>query len=666
MSHKAKILAVDDDNHLLNGMLRILKNAGHEVLGAKNGQGCMKILEEYEPDLILLDVILPDEDGFELCKQIKSAPRFSETYVILLSSLRTSSEAQANGLEIGADGYIARPISNKELLARVDAMLRLKAAQTEVKIRSQQNEAIAESGQLALSGTDIPTLTRHIIELISQTMKAEYLGFFKFIKHKSVFSLEYGMGWESDNLEINIDEAKGKGYDFLLYTPLSFNFGDNILHNMDIPDPFAEYDISSGVNIVVKDHAKIYGILGLYYTQKREFTRNDLNFLQSVANVLASAIERKQMEDEILDERERLAVTLRSIGDGVIATDLDCKVVLMNGIAEKLTGWKTEEAVGKELDDIFHIKSENQRDVCDNPVYEVIETGKIVNVFENTILISKDGTERIVADSGAPIFHNDGSLVGVVLVFRDVTEKLKLEKEIQKVERLESIGVLAGGIAHDFNNYLAGILGNISLASYYIESNKSTEKALDRLTKAERASISAQSLTKRLLTFSKGGLPIKQNIYINDLLEESVNLALSGSNVSPVYYLTDDIWSIEADPGQIQQVMSNLTINAKQAMPDGGIFKVFTENIELKGDHDLPLENDRYIKISLQDEGIGIPEQYIDKIFEPYFTTKQTGSGLGLAVCYSIIKNHKGYMEVESQVNKGTTFNIYLPATEIV
>ena len=390
---------------------------------------------------------------------------------------------------------------------------------------------------------------------------------------------------------------------------------------------------------------------------------NSLGELTSYDGLISDITERKQAEEALAEEKERLATTLRSIGDGVIVTDIEGKTVLINKVAEILTGWIEEEVIDKPLGEVFHIINEDTRERCENPAEKILETGGIVGLANRTVLIARDGTERIIADSGAPIRGRNSKTIGVVVVFRDITEKRRMEQELSRIEKLESIGTLAGGIAHDFNNVLTVILGNISLAMMYLETGRAADKIIERLTEAERASMLAKDLTQQLLTFSRGGAPIKKIAFIAELLKDSVIFALRGSNVRCEFSMPDDLWPAEIDEGQINQVINNLIINADQAMASGGIVKVRAENMTVKAEHGLPVKDGEYVKISIEDRGIGIPEDDLPKIFDPYFTTKQKGSGLGLSTSYSIIKNHDGHITAESQVGVGTTFHIYLPAS---
>lgn len=380
-----------------------------------------------------------------------------------------------------------------------------------------------------------------------------------------------------------------------------------------------------------------------------------------VRGMARDVTEKVQAQKALAEERERLSVTLRSIGDGVIATDLTGRIILINNVAEELTGWTDAEALGKPIQEVFCIEAEASGQTLD-PVAATLRSEKTVLLDTPVPLISRDGSRRMIQANAAPMRDEKQHLLGVVLVFRDVTRQLKLEEELHKAQKLESLGILAGGIAHDFNNILTAVIGNITLAQF---SQDDPEYALQRLQEAEKAAEQARNLTQQLLTFAKGGAPVKKAALITDIIRETADFALHGSAVRCEYEFDDNIWPVEVDRGQINQVINNLVINAVQAMPDGGIIRITCRNHEFAQDareQGIPLQPGKYVKITIQDQGIGIPREYLDRIFDPYFTTKQKGSGLGLATSYSIIKKHGGYIFVESEVSVGTTFTIYLPA----
>jgi len=269
-------------------------------------------------------------------------------------------------------------------------------------------------------------------------------------------------------------------------------------------------------------------------------------------------------------------------------------------------------------------------------------------------IVLKDG---MVFDCySAPMMGANGKYCGRVWYFRDVTDLQRARQESLRAQKLESLGVLAGGIAHDFNNILTAILGNISLSRYQVHD---ADKVLQRLDAAEQALVRAKDLTQQLLTFARGGEPVKRVVEVESLLRESAGFAIHGCSVECLFAIEDDLWPVHADEGQISQVIHNLVLNAIQAMPNGGSITIAAHN------SDTPDVAGRSVFISVKDTGAGIPERLLEKIFDPYFTTKQQGSGLGLATCYSIIRKHRGSIAVTSVPNQGTTFEISLPAAKL-
>ncbi|MCK5198089.1 MAG: response regulator [Spirochaetales bacterium] len=367
--------------------------------------------------------------------------------------------------------------------------------------------------------------------------------------------------------------------------------------------------------------------------------------------------ERIQIEKDLAEERERLSVTLKSIGDGVITTDILGNITLLNDIAEKLTGWTLTEAKGRPINQIFNIINEHTGEIQNSPVEKVIKTAAMVTLSNHTLLIDKKGNRIPIADSGAPIKDSDGNILGVVLVFRDVTLEKKRDADILKLKKLESVGILAGGIAHDFNNILTGILGNIELAAL----SKSYPEEFSRyLNNASKGCHRAASLTQKLLTFSKGGAPVKENASIGEIVKESIEFILHGSNIKAEWSIPEKLWTTEVDKHQINQVIQNLILNSMESMPDGGVISASCDNITFKENHP---RHGSYIMVKIKDTGTGISKDNIDKIFDPYFTTKETGSGLGLAVTHSIVHKHAGFIDVHSEHGKGTIFSIHLPVT---
>lgn len=410
--------------------------------------------------------------------------------------------------------------------------------------------------------------------------------------------------------------------------------------------------VSTERHFVRKDGTSFWG-----YLSARRLEDDDRGH-KGMVGVIADISDLKQAADALEAEKERLAVTLSSIGDGVIAVDTDGRVVMLNGVAEHLCGWSQAEAHGKPLTVVFPIINEKTGAPQENPVHKVIETNGVVELANNTVLLARDGARRVVADSAAPMRDNRGNVIGVVLVFRDMTEKRVIEEELLRARKLESLGVLAGGIAHDFNNLLTGILGNVSLAKLLLPAGEKPHTFLDN---AEKASVRARELTQQLLTFAKGGAPVKKALSIAQILKDSADFVLRGSDIRCEFDIAEDLWQVEADDGQISQAFNNLLLNADQAMPDGGVVTVRIGNVLTEIDGKVT----RCIRISIEDNGVGIPETDLNRIFDPYFTTKQHGNGLGLATVYSIIKRHDGQIEVSSRLGVGTSVIIHLPAAAL-
>jgi len=425
-----------------------------------------------------------------------------------------------------------------------------------------------------------------------------------------------------------------------------------------------ELAAESFVAMPLADHkGKTVGLMGVIDTKAMDNVQIAESTLQIFAARAAAEIERKRFEEDLNAEKERLAVTLRSIGDGFIATDTDGNVAMINNVAERLTGWRQEQILGKPLVEIFNILNERTRKPCSTMLDRIVETGSVVGTANHAIVVSREGVERLIEISASPIRDKTNRKLGTVLVFRDITEKEHLEAERRKAEKLESLGVAAGGIAHDFNNLLTAIIGNLSLSLITLPPD---DDMYERLGAAKKASLRAQELAQQLLTFAKGGAPIKKTASIGQLIQDTVTFSIRGSSIRSDFETPEDLWPVEVDSGQISQVVNNLAINAEQAMPAGGTLRVKCENFFLPEENATlsPLRVGKYVKITVRDEGIGIPEEYLKKIFDPYFTTKPKGSGLGLATSYSIVKNHEGLITVESKVGMGSEFSIYLPATD--
>lgn len=371
--------------------------------------------------------------------------------------------------------------------------------------------------------------------------------------------------------------------------------------------------------------------------------------------------ERKLAEQALSAERERLTVTLQSMAEGVVTVDNTGVVRFINGSACGLTGRTEAEAVGRQLGEVCVLRHEKTGAPLAAPEATVRVENRVVELPPLTVLAQPGGGLRLVEGRCAPLHDLGGRTIGAVLVLHDVTDQSRLEHELQRASKLESVGVLAGGIAHDFNNILAIIMGNLTLAM--LDQRVRESPAQRWLRDAESGALRARDLTQQLLTFAKGGEPVRATVQLPEVVREAAEFALHGAAVRCEFAISDGLWPAEVDKGQIGQVVQNLVINAVQAMPGGGVLRIALANDALTAGARPPLPAGNYLKMTVADRGVGIRPEYLPRLFEPYFTTKDQGVGLGLATVYSILKKHHGLVTVESQVNVGTTFQLWLPAS---
>ncbi|MCX8030018.1 MAG: ATP-binding protein [Thermodesulfovibrionales bacterium] len=431
--------------------------------------------------------------------------------------------------------------------------------------------------------------------------------------------------------------------------------------------PYLQDKVNSYAFVPIFFENELIGLLRLFSLSKNSFSERQIKMIESLTAKFAKTINHihimeslKETLNLFLDEKEKLFITLQSIADSVITTDIFRKITFINRKAEEITGWQSKEALGKDLTEVFKIIDKKNEKNIERGFESLIKSGEPVSIGNNLTLITKNKSKKIISTGVcAPIKNRTGDISGTVLIFNEIIDKELRDSEFIRAKKLESLGLLAGGIAHDFNNLLTAILGNIGLAMVNLPPE---HKTYSRLKEAEKASLKARDLVTQLLTFSKGGEPMKKILSPSQLLQDTANLVLLGSNVQCNFKIPNNLWHIYADEGQIGQVFHNILLNSCQAMPSGGIIEIKCENISLKTDSPFPLSAGQYVKIIIKDTGIGISSENLLKIFDPYYTTKPKGTGLGLSIAYAIIKKHEGYITVNSTLGKGTEFTIYLPA----
>jgi len=423
----------------------------------------------------------------------------------------------------------------------------------------------------------------------------------------------------------------------------------------------AKWNINSFIGIPLLN--SIGHIIGLIVAMDQGPLRN-LQLAQSILGVFAvraaSELERKRAEEALRDNEERYRAIAEHAYDLIFEIQPNGSLLYLSPSCGDVLGYDLNEFRQYNFLDLLHPDDQ----IIINPEFE--NNIRLLHNWQMECrLHHQSGEWRWFESHVKPFRTTTGDIVAVV-VSRDTTEQRRIDEERLRATKLESIGILAGGIAHDFNNILTAVFANVGLAKMLSakEGTSLNPAIVERLTAAEKACLRARDLTKQLLTFAKGGIPVKNRASIARFINETVEFALRGSNVRCDLNLPDHLWWVEVDEGQMSQVIQNLIINADHAMPDGGVIQIAAENISVDSWHGLPIKSGQYVKVSVQDQGTGIQPEHLSKIFDPYYTTKQKGNGLGLATTYSIIKRHEGHITVQSEPGIGTTFVFYLPAVE--
>jgi PAS domain S-box-containing protein len=387
----------------------------------------------------------------------------------------------------------------------------------------------------------------------------------------------------------------------------------------------------------------------------------------SIVQLNAEIASRRAAEDKLIKEEQKYRLLAENMQDVLVVQDLTNKILYVSPSAKAVFGYEIDEALNLSIDTFFTAESLKVANATfKNHLALVLQGGRPVLPFFEIEYRHKNGNTFPGEVSAQFLYDSDGKPYGTQCLIRDITKRkqaeeelLKMESHLRQIQKLEALGVLAGGIAHDFNNLMSGIFAYIDLAKLETDAGKRSQHLSMALASIDRA----RGLTRQLLTFAKGGAPERKTEPLGTVLLETAQFALSGSSVSCACSIPGDLWPVAFDRSQITQVIDNIVINAQQAMLMGGTIEVTAQNAPLDGTAFATLPEGNYVKVSIRDHGIGIPHDLLPRIFDPFFTTKEKGHGLGLATCYSIVKQHDGLIDVDSEPGKGSTFHIYLPAS---
>jgi PAS domain S-box-containing protein len=430
----------------------------------------------------------------------------------------------------------------------------------------------------------------------------------------------------------------------------SRSFAESIGAHSFICIPIFYEDESMGVLAVDNIHSK------------RRLSQTDVNLLMGIAPQIAISINNARSYQLIRESEEKFRSLSENAPDIIYTLDIDGSLTYVNPAWERVLGYKLEEVKGK-----YFIDFAKKKDAIKYiQIFKKIRDNKeTVRDYIGTLL-HKDGSERFFSMSGTPNLDTEGKTLGLIGVFKDITDRKQLEAQFLQAQKMEAVGTLAGGIAHDFNNLLMGIQGFTSLMLFNANDNHVHYEKLKRI---EDLVKSGADLTRQLLGFARGGKYELKVTNLNEVIEKTANMFGRTQKEILIHQKYDkDLWATEVDRGQIEQVLLNLYVNAWQAMPGGGDLYLETSNVALDEDYakSFSVRSGPYVKVSVRDTGIGMDERTQERVFEPFFTTKEMGrgTGLGLASAYGIVKSHNGIIHVHSEPGHGTTFSIYLPATE--
>lgn len=621
MSQSQKVLIVEDDiefSKLLESIIK--KSINHLEIQILNDEANAVSWIKNNPDsIIILDYRLKEKNADEIIKKINKLKIKSNIVVI----------TGYNDIKIAIDimklGIKELLIKDENLLSLLPNIIKKEIENIEKEKKIKEAEKIKEEYE-SIYKTFVENfkgiayrLTNNLKPIFIEGEVEKITGF----KKEELFEFVNGIHSiihpdDSEKIQKEIERLKNKETLYLIL----------------------EYRIVTKNKEIKWLHELIYAV-----------TDKAGNF-QYIQGAIYDITEKKVIEEEFYKEKERLSAIIKNMNEGLIVTDMEGKIILINDAALQITEWEEKECLNESISKIYRIIPPDSSKIAQKNEYFKI------NGEEEKILLTKNNEEKIITDKISVFFDKNNKVNGVVIVFRDITEKKILDLEFQKANKFDALVTFAAGIAHDFNNLFTIINSNLSLALLQIPHDN---EIYSLLVEMEHALNHAKELSKRLLSYSRGKELEKKEINILDIISNSAKFILKNSNITLELDLPSVIPPIVGDESEIYQVFNNLILNAKEAMSNNGKLKITGELIEVNTNMNLPLPNGHYFKIEISDTGVGIDKNYIDKIFDPYFTTKKHGTGLGLAICYSIIKRHNGYITLHSELNKGTTFFVYLP-----
>ena len=600
------ILIVEDEILIAEDLRMTLLDSGYNVCGTfSNSNSTLKFLETHKPDLIIMDIQLEGQiNGIQLTKLIHEKYDIPVVYCSAYGDM----ENVENAAMTDAFGYIIKPIEERELRA----VLKIAFYKQKMEFALKKSE---QRWKFALEGNG---------DAVWEWNREGNM-FFLSLHWRKYFELNTEkLVWEDWEKCIHPNDKKN------VRSAL-----EDVMNN--------KREILTLEHRMILPEGKVVWVLTRGKVMEYSVAGESLRIIGTISDIS----KRKQIEQNIIESEKKYRNLVENLSEGIAIVDSDENFIFANKAACNIFETSLPLLLTKNLKNYTEsteytkiINETNQR-----------KKGKI---GDYELAIITDNNSRKILRIHTTAMFDHGKYIGSFGIINDITEKKKYEEEMLNQERLESLGILAGGIAHDFNNILTAILSNIEYAKMNVDDKEKLQRVLDD---AASASLQAKHLTNQLLTFSKGGAPKVTLIDLKKLITQNVDFVLRGSKILAKLDIQPDLLPIFADEGQITQVFQNLIINSMQAIPKKGEISISARNVEHDG-------LSKKIEIIISDNGKGIPAEVLDKIFNPFFTTKQTGTGLGLSTTYSIIQKHQGTIHISSIVNKGTTVKITLPAAE--
>ena len=644
-----RIIVAEDSPTQAEQLKFLLERRGYSVLLASNGQECLDMARQRPPTLIISDVVMPVMDGYELAYRVKQIESLRRVPVILITSLMDRKDIVQRA-SVVADAFFTKPFEERYLVSKIETLLNSAgreeddSSSIEVSFAGERYTISSGKKQIltfllstyenAVQQNRELTATQKELQLLNENLEERVL--------KRTRQLQESEADYRRLLETSADAIVVAGRDntvFFMNRAAEELFG-------------ARYEDLAGKQFFIllsalgtKD-VEVQKDGGRAYAEARTVSTT-WGEEPALLAAFRETTERKRMEEELRESEQNFRALSENANDGIaiMALEGDCRVIYANRRLAEMIGYGPGELLEKNFSEITELAA------CPG-LREALDSGQYCNK-EVPFKTSAGALVPVEMVASKTLWHGQRA---AILLVRDIAERKKKEEELLKASKLESLGTLAGGIAHDFNNLLTAIIGNLSVARFLSHKDERISKPL---IDADNAAHRAKDLTKQLLTFSKGGLPVKRAVDLSGIIKESASFSVRGSNIRCEVAIPGRLPAVEADEGQISQVIHNLIINADQAMPDGGVITISAAVVE---GHERGRQG-RFLRVQVSDTGKGIEQANLGKVFDPYFTTKKGGSGLGLATVYSIVRNHDGFIELESLSGKGTTFSIYLPVT---